>query len=78
MPYIPNTDDDRRAMLDKINVKNISELFSNIPEELRLKRELNISSLSEMELLRDIQSLATENNTGLICFAGGGAYDHFA
>ncbi|RKX21339.1 MAG: aminomethyl-transferring glycine dehydrogenase subunit GcvPA [Candidatus Zixiibacteriota bacterium] len=77
MPYIPNTDDDRRAMLDKINVKNISELFSNIPEELRLKKELNIPALSEMELLHDIQSLAKENNTKLTCFAGGGIYDHF-
>ena len=77
MPYIPNTDDDRRAMLDKINVKNISDLFSNIPKELRLKRELNIPSLSEMELLREIKSLAMENNNGLICFAGGGAYDHY-
>lgn len=77
MPYIPNTDDDRRAMLDKINVKDINELFSNIPKELRLKKELNIPALSEMELLHDIQSLAKENNTELTCFAGGGIYDHF-
>ncbi|MFZ5980830.1 MAG: glycine dehydrogenase, partial [Candidatus Zixiibacteriota bacterium] len=77
MPYVPNTDDDRRRMLDKIGVKNFDELIENIPEKLRLKGELKIPALSEMELLSEIEALARENSLDQVCFAGGGVYDHF-
>lgn len=78
MPYIPNTDDDRRIMLEKIGAGSIQELLDRIiPEKLRLERPLDISALSEMELLREVQALSKTNQEGLICFAGGGVYDHF-
>lgn len=77
MPYIPNTDDDRRRMLEKIGVKNIEELFDAIPSHLRLNRPLHIPALSELELLRQIQEMSKESHEGLLCFAGGGVYDHF-
>jgi len=77
MPYIPNTDDDRRKMLDKIGVKNFEELIENIPENLRLKGELNIPALSEMELLSEIEVLSRQNGPDQVCFAGGGVYDHY-
>lgn len=77
MPYIPNTDNDRQEMLKQIGVKSVEELFSNIPESLRLKRPLDIESLSEMELLSEIKNISKESREGLICFAGGGVYDHF-
>ena len=77
MPYIPNTDDDRRAMLQRIGVKEFEELLSAIPAQLRLNRPLDIPALSEMELLREIEELSRDNREGLVCFAGGGIYDHF-
>lgn len=77
MPYIPNTDDDRRKMLEKIGVAGFEELIDGIPEELRLKRPLDIPALSEMELLKEIEALSNQNKGGLTCFAGGGVYDHF-
>ncbi|HKK21547.1 MAG TPA: glycine dehydrogenase, partial [candidate division Zixibacteria bacterium] len=77
MPYIPNTDDDRRKMLARIGVGKLEDLFEAIPSELRLNRPLNIPALSEMELLREIRKLSRENREGLVCFAGGGVYDHF-
>ncbi len=77
MPYIPNTDNDRQKMLAKIGVDKIEDLFENIPKELRLNRPLDIPALSELELLREIKSLSSENRSGLVCFAGGGVYDHF-
>ena len=39
MPFIPNTDADRQAMLERIGVKNFEQLISNIPGELRFKQE---------------------------------------
>ncbi len=77
MPYISNTDDDQREMLSKIGVTNIEELFSNIPDELRLKQELKIPALSEMELMAEMERMAHGTSDSLTCFAGGGVYDHF-
>ena len=34
-PYIPNTDDDRRAMLEVIGVASADDLFADIPPEFR-------------------------------------------
>lgn len=77
MPFIPNTDADRKEMLKSIGVKSIEELFDVIPSELRLNRKLNIPQMSEMEILAHIKQLAEGTNGDLVCFAGGGVYDHF-
>ena len=42
MPYIQNSDEDRAAMLARIGVGSEEELFTPIPDELRLKRPLAI------------------------------------
>ncbi len=77
MPYIPNTDDDCRAMLNKIGVNSVEDVLNAIPKKLRLDRPLDIPALSEMELLQELEELSGENREDLICFAGGGVYDHF-
>ncbi len=77
MPYVPNTDDDRRKMLKRIGVEKFEDLLTGIPENLRLNRPLDIPQLSEMELLREIRELSQESRAGLVGFAGGGVYDHF-
>ncbi len=77
MVFIPNTDDDRREMLKLIGVDTFEDLIDNIPKSLRMQRPLQIPHLSEMELLREIQGYAKQNREGLVCFAGGGVYDHF-
>ena len=52
MRYIPNSPADRQAMLAEIGVDSIEQLFSGIPEKLRLRRLLDIpKALSEPELL---------------------------
>ncbi|PWB69672.1 aminomethyl-transferring glycine dehydrogenase [candidate division GN15 bacterium] len=76
-PYIPNTDDDRRRMLERIGVGSFEDLLVNIPQQLRLKRSLRIPQLSEMELLKEMAEMSMRNREGTVCFAGGGVYDHF-
>ena len=77
MPYLLNTPEDRAAMLARIGVASVEDLFSTIPEELRLRRPLDIPpAMPEMELTRHMQQLAAKNRSG-VCFLGGGAYDHF-
>ncbi len=78
MPYISNTDADRKEMLAKIGVHEIQDLFRPVPENLRLKKPLNLPpALSELELLREIDRISECNKSNLAIFAGGGVYDHF-
>ena len=70
MPYIPNTNDDRRQMLKKIGVADIDELFKNIPPDLRLNKPLDIPAMSEMEVLGEIEAMSRQNRNDLVCFAG--------
>jgi len=80
MPYLLNTADDQKAMLEAIGAKSIDELFAAIPSEFRLQRQLNLPRpLSELELLQHITELASRNLHGSnsLCFLGGGSYDHF-
>lgn len=77
MKYFPHTDDDIRQMLDAIGVKSLDELYAEVPDELKLHRELNIpSAMSEIEVRKIINDLAADNKP-LVPFAGAGAYDHY-
>src|SRR5262245_57932572 len=65
-------------MLDTIGAGSVDQLFSGIPENLRLKGLLNIpKSLTEPELLRYFRSLAANNATDYISFLGAGVYRHY-
>jgi glycine dehydrogenase subunit 1 len=77
MAYTYTTDVDRKIMLKKTGASSIADLLSEIPKNLRLNRPLNIPQLSEMEVLAEIEALATANRDIEACFAGGGVYDHF-
>jgi glycine cleavage system pyridoxal-binding protein P len=40
--YIVNTDEKRRQMLDAVGIRDINKLLCDIPDNVRLKRPLNI------------------------------------
>lgn len=80
MPYIPHTEEDVREMLDAIGVKSIDDLFAEIPEDLRLKGELNIpSAKNESELYLHLAGLARQNldATRADWYLGAGLYDRY-
>ena len=75
--YFPHTDDDIRQMLDVIGVNSLEDLYAEVPEELKLKKDLELpEGKSEIEVRKIILSLA-EQNKPMVCFAGGGVYDHY-
>jgi glycine dehydrogenase subunit 1 len=81
MRYIPNTEQDRAAMLRAIGVKDAAELFACVPERVRFSRPLRIPrALSEPELARHMRELAGRNAEadGWSCFLGAGCYNHFS
>ncbi|MBI4261325.1 MAG: glycine dehydrogenase, partial [Actinobacteria bacterium] len=80
MRFAPHTDEDVRAMLARIGLSTLDELFDQIPEPIRLDRPLGIpDGVSEMEILADLREMASRNRHAdeLVCFAGAGAYDHY-
>jgi len=81
LKYTPHTADDRRKMLERIGVSGVDELFAGIPDDIRLRRPLTLPDpASEQEALALLGARAAANRGAdrLVCFAGGGAYDHFS
>ncbi|MEQ1823854.1 MAG: aminomethyl-transferring glycine dehydrogenase subunit GcvPA [Fimbriimonadaceae bacterium] len=80
MPYVPHTPADEKAMLDVIGAPSIDHLFREIPENLRIKGELNIpAALDEHKLFGNLAELASRN-VDLVktkCFLGAGIYDRY-
>lgn len=75
MPYIPHTQDDIQAMLQTIGVDSIASLFADIPAELRSQLQEVPPRISEMQVNRLMHERA-QQDSGVLCFAGAGAYDH--
>src|SRR5947199_617440 len=67
-------------MLAAIGLDTVEELFRDIPESVRLGRELDLEpALSEQELSRLFEGLAARNvdTSGELSFLGAGMYDHY-
>jgi glycine dehydrogenase subunit 1 len=77
MPYISNTDAQRREMLDAIGLSSLDDLFADIPAPLQVPALDIPPGRSEGEVLAHLRALSERNAHGLVCFLGGGFYDHF-
>jgi len=76
MPYIPHTAADVRAMLDRIGVAGIDDLFDEIPPALRVDALPGVpEGLPEMDLSRLAAERAAADGARLN-FIGAGAYEH--
>jgi glycine dehydrogenase subunit 1 len=77
MPFIPHTEDDVRAMLSRIGVREIAELFGEIPAALQDPALAAVPpALTEMEVTRLMQERAQRDGDWLN-FIGAGAYEHY-
>lgn len=80
MDFTPSTENDRRGMLDRIGLDSLEELFSDIPEELKVERSLiDEEGKTELELKEDVRQIADENDKpgDRLTLVGAGLYDHF-
>lgn len=79
MSYIPNTREDQEAMLARLELPSLEALLSPVPENVRLRRPLNLPpALSEPDLKRVLYATAGKNKNldTTISFLGAGTYDH--
>lgn len=78
-PYIPNTDHDRRTMLQEIGVSTVDDLFQDVPAKFRNVPFKLPPPLSELELKEELRQLSDRNANldDYTCFLGAGYYHHF-
>ncbi len=78
--YTPHTEEEIAAMLGVLGLDGLDDLFAVVPAALRLAGGLDLApGLPEPDVMVRMGGLAAANRAcgpDLVCFAGGGAYDH--
>ncbi len=75
--YFPHTEDDIRVMLERIGVRSLDDLYSDVPADFIYNKEYDLpDALSEQEVRNFFEELG-KKNVQLKVFAGQGAYDHY-
>lgn len=81
-PYIPNSVPEVKAkMMEYIGIKDIEELYEDIPEHLRFRGKMNLPEAipSEFALKRHVEGILLKNLSceNHISFLGGGSWQHY-
>lgn len=75
--YFPHTDEDLQAMMEKVGVKSLDDLYAEVPDEIRFRGDYQLpEQMSEVEVRQLFEKLGGQNEQ-LTCFGGAGVYDHY-
>ena len=77
LPYLPHTEADIRQMLDRIGVKKLEDLYSDVPAEFLKKGAYALPDAMSEQEIRDYFASLEAMNASLKVFVGQGAYDHY-
>ena len=77
MRYLPKSPADRKEMLAEIGVASIDDLFSTIPAEYQLTRDLDSPAAWRVGDYRPLPRVREKNATGYASFLGAGVYRHY-
>ena len=77
LPYLPHTQADIRAMLDRIGVKKLEDLYADVPAEFLKKGAYALPDAMSEQEIRDYFAALEAMNARLKVFVGAGAYDHY-
>ena len=75
--YFPHTVEDIRVMLERIGVRSLDDLYSDVPADFVYKKEYDLPSAMSEQQVRDFFDSLGKKNTSLKVFVGQGAYDHY-
>lgn len=76
--YVPDTEQEQQEMLREIGFDSFETMFSHIPEEVKLKGDVNIPpGLSEQTVIARMEDMAGRNQVFRHIFRGAGAYHHY-
>jgi glycine dehydrogenase subunit 1 len=78
MRYLPKSPAEREKMLAEIGAASIDDLFSIIPAEYRLTRDLDVPrQQAESEIVAYFRAAGQKNATDYASFLGAGCYRHY-
>src|ERR1700720_4038859 len=78
MRYLPKSPGERIDMLQQIGAGSIDDLFSTIPQEYRLERDLDVPrQMGESEIVDYFREASFKNAIGYTSFLGAGPYRHY-
>ena len=78
MRYLPKSPGERIEMLKQIGAGSIEDLFSTIPQEYRLERDLEVPrQMAESEIVEYFRDASSKSAAGYTSFLGAGAYRHY-
>ena len=76
--YVPVTPEEREAMLRAIGMRDVRDLYRDVPEQVLLEHAPEIpGGFSEMEVRAHMEALAAKNRVFSTILRGAGAYDHY-
>jgi len=75
--YFPHTEEDIRVMLERIGVRSLDELYSDVPADFIYKGQYGLPAAMSEQQVRDFFDGLGRKNTQLKVFVGQGAYDHY-
>ena len=75
--FLVHNEDVRQDMCAQIGVKNVGDLFKQIPEMARMNGLDLPDAISEMEVQKRVKALARKNKTDYVSFLGAGCYNKF-
>jgi len=78
MRYLPKSDAEQETLLAGTGPSSIKALFTAIPEEYRLTRDLDVPrQMGESEIIDYFKTAAARNANGYTSFLGAGSYRHY-
>src|ERR1700761_3586920 len=78
MRYLPKSPAEREQMLAAIGARSIDDLFTVIPAEYRLTRDLDVPrQMGESEIVDHFKAAGQKNASDYASFLGAGAYRHY-
>lgn len=76
--YVPNTPVEQQEMLKECGYQGFDDLYTDIPDSVKLKEPLNIpEAKSELTVRRIMEDMADKNVIYRHIFRGAGAYHHY-
>ena len=74
--YFPHTEEDVRAMLERVGAKSLDDLYSDVPEDVFFRGAYDLPDAKSEQQVRDFFEGLEKKNENLKVFVGQGAYDH--
>lgn len=77
MSYVVSNKEEQVQMLKDIGVNKIEDLFKDVPKSVLLTKPLDLKEgVSEFEVLKDMEEIASKNRLFKSSFRGAGSYKH--